>query len=93
MAGSKLQIRGDIQIQLAKVGYELRRLQKEVEVMTFDRPTSEGEQHLLEHLEGALKALRIAEDHAELVGFYLDAPNEPDEPDEDDEDNDLDDEF
>ena len=93
MAGSKLQIRGDIQIQLAKVGYELRRLQKEVEVMTFDRPTSEGEQHLLEHLEGALKALRIAEDHAELVGFYLDEPDAPDEDAEDDEHNELDDEF
>ena len=84
MAGSKRQIRGDIQIQLAKVGYELRRRQKEVEVMTLDRPTSEEEQHLLDHLEGALKALRTAEDHAELVGFYLDAPAEDDE---------LDDEF
>lgn len=90
MADSKLQIRGDIQIQLAKVGYELRRLQKEVEVQTFDRPTSEVEQHLLDHLEGALKALRSAEDHAELVGFYLDAL---DEPDEDAEDIELDDEF
>ena len=73
MAGSKLQIRGDIQIQLAKVGYELRRLQKEVEGMTLDRPPSEEEQHLLENLDGALKALRKAEDHAELVGFYVDA--------------------
>ena len=73
MSGSKLQIRGDIQIQLAKVGYELRRLQKEVETMTLDRPPNEEEQHLLENLEGALKALRTAEDHAELVGFYIDA--------------------
>ena len=83
MAGSKLQIRGDIQIHLAKVGYELRRLRKEVEVMTFDRPSSEEEQHLLDNLEGALKALRTAEDHAELVGFYLDALDE-------DEDDDVD---
>jgi hypothetical protein len=73
MAGSKLQIRGDIQIQLAKVGYELRRLQREVETMTLDRPPSEEEQHLFENLQGALKALRTAEDHAELVGFYVDA--------------------
>lgn len=71
MAGSRLQIRGDIQIQLAKVGYELRRLQKDVEAVTFDRPPSEEEQHLLDNLDGALKALRSAEDHAELVGFYL----------------------
>ncbi len=84
MAGSKLQIRGDIQIQLAKVGYELRRLQKEVEMITLDRPPSEEEQHLLENLEGALKALRTAEDHAALVGFCLDAL---------DNDDALDDEF
>ncbi len=44
--------------------------------MTFDRPASEQEEHLLEHLEGALKALRTAEDHAELVGFYLDSLDE-----------------
>ncbi len=83
MAGSKLQIRGDIQIQLAKVGYELRRLQKEVETMTLDRPPSEEEQHLLDNLEGALQALRTAEDHAELVGFYLDALDEDDDDDAD----------
>ncbi len=29
MAGSKLQIRGDTQIQLANVGYELRRLHED----------------------------------------------------------------
>ena len=86
MAGSKLQIRGDIQIHLAKVGYELRRLQKEVEVITFYRPASEGEQHLLDNLEGALKALRTAEDHAELVGFYLDALDDGDDDDDDDAD-------
>ena len=73
MAGSNLSIRGDVLLQLAKVGYELRRLQKEVETMTLDRPPSEEEQHLLVNLEGALKALRSAEDHAELVGYYLDA--------------------
>jgi hypothetical protein len=73
MAGAKLQIRGDVQIQLAKVGYELRRLQKEVETMTLDRPPGEEEQHLLDNIEKALAALRTAEDHAELVGFYLDA--------------------
>lgn len=73
MAGSKLQIRGDVQIQLAKVGYELRRLHKEVEAMTLDQPPTEEVERLLENLEGALKALRTAEDHAELVGFYLDA--------------------
>ena len=83
MADSKLQIRGDIQIQLAKVGYELRRLQKEVETMTLDRPPSEEEQHLLDNLEGALQALRTVEDHAELVGFYLDALDEDDDDDAD----------
>ena len=83
MAGSKLQIRGDIQIQLAKVGYELRRLQKEVEVTTLDRPPSDEEQGLLDNLEATLKALRAAEDHAELVGFYIGALD--DDPELDDE--------
>lgn len=79
MAGSKLQIRGNIQIQLAKVGYELRRLHKEVEEMTLDRPPTEEEQHLLQNIEAALEGLRTAEDHAELVGFYVDALSEDDE--------------
>lgn len=73
MAGSKLQIRGNIQIQLAKVGYELRRLRKEVEEMTLDRPPTEEEQSLLKNIDAALEGLRTAEDHAELVGFYVDA--------------------
>lgn len=85
MAGSKLQIRGNIQIQLAKVGYELRRLRKEVEEMTLDRPPTEEEQSLLKNIDAALEGLRTAEDHAELVGFYVDAmateDDEDDEPD------------
>lgn len=82
-SGSKLQIRGNIQLQLAKVGYELRRLQKELEAATLDRPPTEDEQHLLDNLEAALKSLRATEDHAELVGFYLDALDDSDEEDED----------
>ena len=72
MSASKLQIRGDVQIQLAKVGYELRRLQKEIESLTLDRVATEAEQHALDHTQEALKGLRVAQDHAELVGFYLD---------------------
>ena len=82
MGGSKLHIRGDIQLQLAKVGYELRRIQKEVETMTLDRAPTDEEQRLLDNVEAALKGLRTAEDHAELVGFYLDALDDTDDTDE-----------
>lgn len=76
---AKLRIRGDIQIQLAKVGYELRRVKKELETMTADRPPTESEQHVLSHAEEALKGLRVAQDHSELVGYYLDEILEGDE--------------
>ena len=73
---SKLQIRGDIQIQLAKVGYELRQIKKVIEELTQDRSATEAEQNVLSHANQALKGLRSTQDHAELVGFYLDEVNE-----------------
>ncbi|MFQ5789112.1 MAG: hypothetical protein ACE5JI_01425 [Acidobacteriota bacterium] len=72
----RLQIRGDIQIQLAKAGYELRRIRKDVERIAEDRAHTEAEEKVLQHASEALKALRQAQDHAELVGFYLEEVNE-----------------
>ncbi len=71
MSGSNLYIRGDVQILLAKVGYELRRVKKAVEARTLDRPPTDTEEHLLAHAEEALEALRLTQDHAERLGFYL----------------------
>ena len=71
MSDAQLQIRGDIQIQLAKVGYELRRIQKALENVTLDRPPDELERGVLDHTSETLKGVRLAQDHAERVGFYL----------------------
>ena len=76
MEESKIRIRGDIQIQLAQVGYELRKVKKALELLTADRPPSEAEALVLSHADEALKGLRVAQDHAELVGFHLDEIND-----------------
>lgn len=76
MGHPKLRFRADVQMQLAKIGYELRQVTGAIEELTRDRPPTEAEQHVLSHATEALKGLRLAQDHAELVGFYLDEVRE-----------------
>ena len=63
MSEAQLQVRGDIQIQLAQICYELRRIRRTVEKLTLDRPPNELEQGVLDHATKAVKGVRLAQDH------------------------------